>query len=255
MVAILDALRGRVKQREGNALDTIAAAARAAARGETYDVGAIEKALVETRHTTADFERAVELARKRLAWLADFEKLASATTKVAKLESTAEAEKAKFEAARRAFMEKADAIDADLRTARIVRDKGAQARSQLLDPRDVPGVIGEKYREAVAEKEAADVILGDATRALREIVERVKSEEGWIKQLTAADEKELRPDRILTKSAAPPQEHYRLEDHRRALARAQRRRAEAEAQLTEAQKVAARATRAVEAMIGDVLKA
>jgi hypothetical protein len=106
MVALLDALRGRVKQREGNALDTIAAAARAAARGETYDVGAIEKALAETRQTPGDFERAVELARKRLAWLADFEKLASATTKVTKLESTAEAEKAKFEAARRAFMER-----------------------------------------------------------------------------------------------------------------------------------------------------
>jgi hypothetical protein len=255
MVAILDALRGRVKQREGNALDTIAAAARAAARGETYDVGAIEKALAETRQTPGDFERAVELARKRLAWLADFEKLASATTKVTKLESTAEAEKAKFEAARRAFMEKADALDADLRTARTLRDKGSQARDQLLDPRDVPGTIGEKYREAVAEKEAADVMLEGAARDLREIVAKVKSEEGWIKQLTAEDEKELRPDRIFTKSAKPPEESYKVEDHRRALARAQRRRAEAEAQLTEAEKIAARAARAVEAIISDVLKA
>lgn len=254
MVAILDALRGRVRQRENNALDTIAAAARAAARGETYDVGAIEKALAETRQTTADFEHAVELARKRLAWLADYGKLASATTKVAKLESSAEAEKAKFEAARRAFMEKAESLDADLRTARTLRDKGNQARGQLLDPRVVPGSIGEKYRDAVAEHEAAVQVLDGARRSLREIVEKVKSEEGWIKQLTADDEKQLHPDRIMIKSPPYPGETSKLEQHRLALARAERRRAEAEAQLAEAEKSVDRAARAVESLVGDVLK-
>lgn len=255
MPALLDALRGRMKQRESNALDTITAGARAAARGESYDVAAIERALTELGKTTGDFEAAVEVARKRVAWLADFDKLAAATTRVSKLEASAAAEQAKFEAARRSFMEKAEALDADLATARKSRERGRDARSNLLDPRGVPGTIGDKYRAAVAEAEAAEATLGTAQRALREILARVKSEREWIAHLSGESVKELRPDRILTKSAEPRGENPKLEEHRLYLARALRRQAEAEAQLTEAEKAAAATARVVDALAGDVLKA
>lgn len=255
MPALLDALRGRMKQREGNALDTFAAAARAAARGESYDVAAIERALAELGKTTSDFEAAVDVARKRVAWLAEFEKLASATAKVNKLEASATAEQAKFEAARRAFMEKAEAIDADLATARATRDRGRDARSNLLDARGVPGAIGDKYRAAVAEAEAAAATMETARRTLREILARVKSEREWIAHLSGENVKQLGPDRILTKSDQARGENPKLEEHRLYLTRALRRQAEAEAQLTEAEKAAAATARVVEALAGDVLKA
>lgn len=255
MPALLDALRGRMKQREGNALDTFAAGARAAARGESYDVAAIERALVELGKSTADFEAAVELASNRAAWLADFEKLASASAKVNKLEAAATAEQTKFEAARRAFMEKAEAIDADLAIARKMREKGTDARGRLLDPREVPGTIGDKYRAAVAEADAATNKLESVQRSLREILARVKSEREWIADLTGEKEKQLQPDRIFVKSADQPGENPKIEEHRIYLARALRRQAEAEAQLTEAEKVAAAATRAVDALAAEVLKA
>jgi hypothetical protein len=256
MPALLDALRGRMKQREANAIDTIAAAARAAARGESYDIGATEKALIETGMSVDDFEAAVERARRRLAWLDDFEKFATATNKVAKLEAAVEAEKAKFEAARKAFHEKGSALDADLATYRTARDKGREARDRLLDPRDVPGTIGEKYRQAVAEAEAAASALERAQAAVREQAARVKSENEWIAQLTGEREKQMKPDRIMLRpNDAPEGDSYRIQKHRNDLARAQRRKAEAEAQVIEAEKTAARTRRAVDALLPEVLNA
>jgi len=255
-MTLIDTLLSRSRQRELAAVDVVAQAARAAATGKSYDVGAIEKALADTGQTPADFERAVDLARRRLAWLTDFERLAAANAKASKLEAAAAAEQTKFEAARRAFMERADAIDADLRTIRTVQDKGNQARGNLLDPRDVPGSVGERYREAFAESEAANGTVATAQRELRAAMERVKSETDWIKQLTGAAAKTVQPDRILAKSPdAVAAESSQLQEHRKALARWERRKREAETVLTEAEKVAARAAAAVEALIADVLKA
>lgn len=256
MPALLDALRGRMKQRNQNAIDTIASAARAAARGERSDPGAVEKALQDTGMTMADFEDAVEQATRRKEWLANFEKLANATAKVKKLEAAAQAEQTKFEATRAAFIERAEAIDADLRTHRQTRDAGQLARDRLLDPRSVPGSIGQRYREAVAEAEAMQSEADRARNALREQADRVKSEQAWIEQIAGEQERTLKPDRILTRGGRPdPDDSYRLQDHRNALQRAQRRKAEAEAQLTEAERNAARARRAVDELIPEVLNA
>jgi hypothetical protein len=243
-----------MKQREGNALDTFAAGARAAARRESYDVAALERALVELGKTTADFEAAVEVATARAAWLADVDKLAAVTAKVNKLEAAATAEQTKFEAARRAFVEKATAIDADLKIARATQDKGRDARDRLLDPRGVPGTLGEKYRAAVADAEAASVVLAEVERNLREIRARIKSEREWIAQLSGETVKQIQPDRIFVKSGEPVREDSRIEEHRVYLARAMRRRDEAESQLTEAEKVAAATARAVETLAAEVLK-
>ena len=254
MPGLLDALRGRMKQREFNAIDTVAAAARAAARGEHYDVGAIEAALVEARLSMEDFEKAVETAGKRSAWLRDFEKLATMNNKVTKGEAAIAAEREKFEAARRAFTERVEALDADLSTARTARDAGKSARDQLLDPRLVPGTIGEKYRQAVADADAAEAAVGDVQRQLREISQRIKSEQEWIVQLVGEPERNV-SNYLPIKPREMAGESFKLEEHRTALARNQRRKAEAEAQLAEVEKAAARAKKAVEALVPDALKA
>lgn len=258
MAALLDALRGRIATRNMNAHDTIAAGARAAARGESYDAGAVERAMAETGTTLADFERAIEVARKRLAWLADFDRLAAATAKMRKLEATAAAEKAKMDAARAAFIERANAIDTDLAIHRTACEKGNMARGNLLDPREVPaGTVGDRYREAVSDRDAADAAVEQAQRDVREHTARIKSEQEWIAQLIDGDDgpKRIRPSAIPSLGPQPqPGESQRVQEHRAALARAQRRKAEADAALVEAEKAAARAHKAVEALIPDVLK-
>jgi len=243
-----------MKQREFNAIDTVAAAARAAARGEAYDVGAIETALIEARLSMDDFEKAVEVAGKRSTWLRDFEKLATANNKLTKAEAAIAAEQARFEEQRRAFMEKAEALDADRAAAQTARDAGENARGQLLNPKQVPGTIGEKYRQAVADAEAADSVVAGIKRQLREIVERIKSEEEWIVQLVGEPEKNF-SSYLPLKPRAAAGESFKLEEHRTALARNQRRKAEADAQLVEAEKVSAKAKKAVELLVPDVLKA
>jgi len=243
-----------MKQRELNAIDTVAAAARAAARGEGYDVGAIETALIEARLSMDDFEKSVEVAGKRSAWLREFEKLATASNKLTKAEAAIAAEQARFEEQRKAFMERAEALDADRAAAQTARDAGDNARGHLLNPKQVPGTIGEKYRQAVADAEAADATVGELQRDIREIAQRIKSEEEWIVQLVGEPERNV-SHYLPIKPREMAGESFKLEDHRNALARAQRRKAEADAQHVEAQKIAARAKKAVEALVPDVLKA
>lgn len=256
MVSVLDALRSRMTQRSLNALDTVAAAARAAARGERYDIGALETAIDQAGITMADFEAAVATAKQRQAWMADFEKLANSSGKVQKLEAAASADKAKFEAARTAYLERATAIEAELAAHRATLGRAQDARNLLLDADQVPGTIGGQYREAVAAAYAADLAVAEARKALREHTERVKNEEGFIKQILAQQAGELKPPQIFLKGEQPPgEESYRLQEHRKMLARAQRRQAEAQSQLTEAENSAALAHKAVEQLIPEVLKA
>ena len=138
--------------------------------------------------------------------------------------------------------------------AQTARDAGKNARDQLLDPRLVPGTIGEKYRQAVAEADAADEAVAEVERQLREFDRRIKSEEEWIVQLAGKPEKSL----LNYLPIKPPEatgESYKLEEHRTALVRNERRKVEAEAQLVEVKKAATKARKAVEALVPDVLKA
>lgn len=255
MVSVLDALRVRMTQRSLNALDTVAAAARASARGERYDIGALETALIQAGMTMEVFEAAVETATKRHAWLGDFEKLANATGKVAKLEATAAAEQSKFEATRAAYLERCAALESQAKTLREIRDRARDARDRLLDPKLVPGTIGQRYREAVAAAEVADNAAAEARRAHRERVEKVQSEEHWIAQLTNEQARMVKPSHIYLKGDRQPTEDSSLRERREALARAQRREAEARSQLAAADDRAAQAHSVVEQLIPEVLAA
>lgn len=255
MPAILDALRGRIIQREATALDTVVAGARAAARGEAYDVGAIESALAEIGKSVADFEKMVEAARARITWLSDFDKLTSSLGKIRKLEAAAAAENEKFENVRSAYLERITAIDRELALYLAARDRGEEGRYQLLDPRHVPGTLGEKYREAKEKAQEADAAVERIAREIHEHAEREKSEEEWIEQLVGEERRTIGPDILARLRGAQPEEPLRLQEHRAALARAQRRKAEAEAALVEAQKAAAVARKAVDALVPEVLKA
>ena len=257
MAAILDALRGRMRQREATSVDTIAAAARAAARGESYDVTQIESALVETRQTAADFEAAIDVARQRQTWLKQFEQLAAAASKADKLEAAIQAEEEKLAEARRAAIGRCDAMRAELAIHSSRRDQGRDAREALLRPAGVPGTIGDQWRSAVEARDAAEVQCGDTKRLLRESREKAKNEEGWIEQIIGEADKSLKPsifDRLAGQKLYGDQAN-RVEQHTLALKRAQRRIAELEEQLGNDEKTLTRTQKAVDDLAAQVVKA
>jgi hypothetical protein len=257
MAAILDALRGRMRQREATSVDTIAAAARAAARGESYDVTQIEAALVETRQTAADFEAAVDVARQRQTWLKQLEQLAAAASKADKLEAAIQAEEERLAEARRAAIARCDAMRAELAIHASRRDQGKDAREALLRPAGVPGTIGDQWRSAIAARDAAEVQRSETQRQLNESRAKVKSEERWIEQIVGEVDKTIKPnilDRITGQKLYGDQAN-RVEQHTLALKRAQRRIEEAVAQLADDDKALTKAQKAVDDLAAQVVKA
>lgn len=180
MAAILDALRSRARQRELNAADLIAEAARAAASGATYDLGAVENALRDQCMTLNDFEAAVGRARQRALWLSQFDRLNTATNRAAKLQAAIDAEEERFAAQRLAAAEKVRGLQAELDVQRAACDAGTEARAQLLNPASVPGTIGERYREAVAARDSARAIVSRHSSELRDMTERLDVEQSFL---------------------------------------------------------------------------
>ena len=257
MAAILDALRGRMRQRESNAIDAIAAGARAAARGESYDVTMIESALVETRQTAANFEAAIDVARQRQTWLKQFDQLAAAASKADKLEAAIQAEEEKLAEARRAAIGRCDAMRAELAIHASRRDQGRDARESLLRPAGVPGTIGDQWRAAIEARDAAEIQRDDTKRLMRECRDKAKAEEGWIEQIIGEADKSLKPsifDRLAGQKLHGDQAN-RVEQHTLALKRAQRRIAELEEQLGNDEKTLTRTQKAVDDLVGQVVKA
>lgn len=257
MPAILDTLIGRARQRDMNAADLVADAARAAAAEKTYDVGALEAALRETGMTITDFEKAVDRARQRALWLRQFDGLAAATNKAAKLEAAIRAEEDKFQEMHAAMIARCDKVRAELAVVVANRDAGQRAKEELLNPSSVPGSIGGKWRDAVAAREQAEQVVEASQIELRQANERVRSERGWIEQLTGGPVKSFAMPKILKTDAdrSIPVDSGKLDDHQRALARATRRVAEIEARLVDERKALDAARRLTEQLAGEVLKA
>lgn len=254
MGSFLDVLRGRMAQRQSNAFDTLADAARAVAEDRAADSGAVEAALVETRQTVADFEQLVETARQRSQWRKHFEHLAAASGKVQKLEAKVATEEQHREEVLRASNEKLYALRQELEAASTMKSRGEEAKARLTDPKAVPGSIGEAYRQAVEEHRLAEVEAERCRRQLREARERIKSEEGWVKQLKGSE-----PGQSALLKPAPQwsagSSSGSLEEHELALKRWQRRGTEAEEALKQAEAALAKAEKAVEQLLPKVVAA
>lgn len=256
MPAILDTLMGRARQRELNAVDLIAAAARAAAADKTYDVGALEAALREAGQTISDFESAVDKARQRAIWLRQFDGLATAANRAAKLEAAIKADEDKLDDMRQAMIARCDKIRSELAVVSANREAGERAKQELLNPGNVPGIIGAKWRDAVAARDQAEQAVEAAQRELREASDRVRSEQRWIEQLTGGPVKTFALPKLLKTDdeRSMPVDTSKVEEHRRALARASRRVAEIEVRLTDEQKALAVAKKVTDQLAGEVLK-
>jgi chromosome segregation ATPase len=220
-------------------------------------VGALEAALREAGQTITDFEKAVDTARQRAVWLKQFDGLATATNRTAKLQSAIEAEEAKFDEMRQAMIARCDKVRAELAVVTANREAGERAKHELLNPASVPGTIGVKWREAVAAREQAEQAVEATQSELREASERVRSEERWIEQLTGGTVKTFTLPKLLKtdEDRSVPVDNSKVEEHRKALARAHRRKDEAEANLKAAEQAAAKAKKAVDDLTPEVVKA
>ena len=180
---LLEKVSGRLRQREGSALDQLAAAATAHAKGQAVDVGAVEAALVNARLDIGEFKVMCEAAETRLAKQADFDGLAAARTKAAKLQGEIDAAHAKLEEARAAYNRVYEGLrDRQMVAERDVR-RGEEARGWLVDPHNVAGSIRTEYQAALDCQQAAETERGRIEREIREHRSDVRAEADWIKQL------------------------------------------------------------------------
>ncbi len=248
MPALLDVLRGRIKERELHAVDHVANAARAAASGKPYDMGALEAALAAQKMTIADFEKAIEVARRRSLCLTQFDGLNAAVSRQKKLEAAIQAEEQKLEEYRLAIVAKVRRVWEDLDLAIKSRDAGERARGELLNPANVPGTIGIHYREALVERDAAQEQASTIERDLRDARERLETQTSLAEQTVTEGKKRFEDHNTLAIRQA------KIDDYRASVKSIERRVADLEKQLAAAERDLAAAEDHVKKMEPEVLK-
>ncbi len=193
MTSTIQALRGREQKTEREALEQIAVAARTVAAGGTTDLETVSSALATLGKSSADFEAAVALARRRAEWLALVDKLPSAKSNLGKVETALQIEGEKFLAAQDTYAEKATVLRFELEEANAAIRSGTEARERLLDPKNVPGGIAADYAEAVAQARAAESARDNAEGQLKEIAGKLSSAADWIKRISGEAPEEIDP--------------------------------------------------------------
>lgn len=249
MTALLDALRGRARQREMNALDLVAEAARAAAAGKTYDPAAVEMALRDQGLTLADFETAIANARQRAVWLQHFDGLNAAASRGAKLQAAITQEEEKLEQQRLAARAKIGKLAAELDAENAAIHAGETARHELLKPDRVPGTIGIRYREHVASRDKLNEARSEVSRDLRDARSRLETHRSLAEQTITEGRKRVECDVTLAQRAA------KLDDYNTRAKSAARYVKEIETKLAAIDKELATVEAAIKRMEIEVLKA
>ena len=239
MVGILETLRGRMAARRETNAETLVAAARRIAAGESVDAGNVETALVAESKSVDDFEAMCELARRRQTWHANRDKGPAATVQRDKLQTELDTAREAFEKSRLAWVERSGSLAARIRAFDVVVQSADDATGKLTDPANVPGVLAERLRAADAEHVETMDALETIRRELREARARVKTETAWCEH----------------KQTFNTNNHMStLDDHQKALARAERRVSELEAALKPAEAAVAAALKTLEERRAAALK-
>lgn len=232
---VLEMLRARVRERVLNADELLATAANRVAADEVVDHGAVEAALTSTGKSVDDFERMVDLFRRRRQWHTTLDRRAAATTRLGKARAAAEREREQFETIRRQWLERAAELDAEITSAQHIVDAGNTAEHELVQPANVPAPLDAQLTEARATLEAATARVQSIGRELREVRANEKTQTEWAEHKSSLN---------LSTPAGD------ADDHRRRAARAARRAAELDTELSTAQaeeKAAAAALKRLEA--------
>lgn len=254
LVNVLAILGQRRQQRTGNALDTLAAAARDAVADKAIDVGAVDAALHELHETPELFKQLCDVAETRRAAGRDLEKLGVAAGKQRKLADAIAAEAARYEEARKAYLARVRALEAEKEAVDRVVDAAGKARETLLKPEHVLGSARPRYEEALAERDAATSELDARRRELKQQRDRIAEADRWLDDIGRRHEHELKPAVAFGKPKASDRELREREPHELAKKRAERAIAEIEPRVREAEERLDRAERAVVSVELDILR-
>lgn len=245
LMDLFDKITSRRRDRELSAHDQLAAAAKRHVRGETVDVASIEEALHTTGQSVDDFRKLCDAEEKRLACFQKIEGGAASKTKLEKLEQQIAAESRKFAEIRSAYESRVGKLDEERRDVVVLVDAASAARDWLLDPRNVVGVLGVEYREALSSHETAEGEVQRLRARAKELRGEIKSADDEVERLFAANEKTLAGDAypVVKKRgdrqvrSLPPDDARRVEDLETSKARAVRRLSEVELELQQAETV------------------
>lgn len=256
---LLEKVSGRLRQREGSALDQLAAAAAAHAAGAAVDIGAVEAALVDARLEIDDFGKMCEQAVTRAAKVAEFTALAAAQTRLDRVQGEIAAADAKLEEARAAHARQYEGLfDRRLAAERDVAS-GKAARDWLIDPQNVQGAIRAEYEAAIDRVQLAESERGRIERLIRETKEGIRSEAGWVRQLAGDQARDLSATDPHTMRAAAlnltQTVRDKIADHERRQKKFEAKLVDLEAELVAAGKEVASATAEVDRIRSKILKA
>jgi hypothetical protein len=216
MNAIFEALAGRMAARKRTHTETLVAAARRLATGESVDDAAVAEALEASGQTLDDFQALAELCQRRRTWYVEMDRGPAAVARRDKATATLEREKAAFEQIQNAWFARAGVLEGEIAAAGKVADAARAARGNLVHWDHVPGELAGQIHEAHEAVAAAHGVVATLERERRQQTEREKSERDW------AEHKR-------TLNLATPAGD--AADHERAAKRAARRLAEIEKEL------------------------
>lgn len=179
LLDVLEVLRSRASRRHESTAEAVWAAAKRLAAGESADPAGIESAMAETGMTIEGFDELVELAKKRRDWFDAVDRATPARVKRDKLLMTAAAERESYEQTRRRWLERAEALDAEIATLNRVVRAGDDARDALCTPSHLPPAAAEKLNDAIAEHQAA---LGRVESLQRQVNEQreIRERRTWL---------------------------------------------------------------------------
>jgi chromosome segregation ATPase len=180
----LQALADRVTARTSTAEEIIARNAMLIAKGQGYDIGAVEAALFETRTTLDQFQRMVETGRQRIEHMAHFSKLPAAQAAHDRLGKQIEASAQKFQTTIATLAEARQKLDAELAGVTAQLTEGNRAREWLAHPDHVLGPLSGQLRDAQQAVAAGNKQTEELGRYLNEATARVKREQGWLDHIT-----------------------------------------------------------------------
>lgn len=178
--SVLELLTGKARARQATADDTLVAAAKRAANGESVDVDAVDAALVATGRTPADFAAMVATATKRRAWFRDMDKGTAAKAAADKAGATYAREEAAFVVVRDAWVARSQTLGAERDQAMAVVARARDARQALVHPDNAPTpALAQRLRDAQDAVTAAEVELSRIRRDVRDTEDRQKAALDW----------------------------------------------------------------------------
>lgn len=221
MNAIFERLAGRMAARKRTNAETLLAAARRLANGESMDDATVAEALDNAGQTLEHFQTLVDLCQRRRAWYVAMDRGPAAIAKRDKATVVLEREAATFEETRQVWVQRAHVLEAEVSAAAQVADAAREARSSLLHWDNVPGDLAGQIHEAHESVAVANQALATLEREQRQQRETEKSQSDWAEQ-----------KRTLNQSTP----YGGAEDHERLAKRATRRLAEIETEMAAARK-------------------